>query len=351
MQKTTFSYTSSFSRRGNVSKLTDEGVVMDTDDDDVIKPEVPSLPPIRPDSAHSRKSSTGSGNGGGRGDPVSLIRIRRGDVISPASNASSSSQPGQNLSDGYQSTHRLSSSQGRSDSGYDGLTRELGRSRSWCDAPSKQQRPLEPLPEKYPAVGLKETVKSHTKKSNAVAPTPRSNRSYTNLMRFSDTPRAATQQQQHPQHAPGPITRAKTNLTIMKRFSSEKDLTESVRGRSNQPANRPGTRGTSLTRQERRNSKVTAILPTETSSRNRLPQSRSQPVFNNKQTSNAKQTKKNENVVEGDHDDDEKEQRIIEWLIGVREADSSRPPTPVTPIDSEPPQTDTAIHIVYNGDS
>ncbi|XP_013397934.1 uncharacterized protein LOC106164536 [Lingula anatina] len=46
-------------------------------------------------------------------------------------------------------------------------------------------------------------------------------------------------------------------------------------------------------------------------------------------------------------EDGEQDERIIQWLLGVESAE--HPPEPVI-IDEEPSQTDTAIHIVYQGD-
>ena len=61
----------------------------------------------------------------------------------------------------------------------------------------------------------------------------------------------------------------------------------------------------------------------------------------------------NNNVAEDDNDDDEddemKRQRIEDWLQHLDNVVLDRPPSPV--IDEDvPPQTDTAIHIVYDGD-
>lgn len=76
---------------------------------------------------------------------------------------------------------------------------------------------------------------------------------------------------------------------------------------------------------------------------------------------NARNIKKNSNkragaggqraVVNGGQADDgsdgEKNDRIVEWLIGVESAEP--PPTPEIS-EEEPSQTDTAIHVVYNGE-
>ena len=45
---------------------------------------------------------------------------------------------------------------------------------------------------------------------------------------------------------------------------------------------------------------------------------------------------------------DEKDQRIINWLIEI-EKEAERPDSPEIE-DDEPPQTDTAIHVVYGED-
>lgn len=45
----------------------------------------------------------------------------------------------------------------------------------------------------------------------------------------------------------------------------------------------------------------------------------------------------------------ERNERIFEWLIGLNYSDQEAPPSPVI-IEETPMQTDTAIHIVYNGD-
>ena len=44
--------------------------------------------------------------------------------------------------------------------------------------------------------------------------------------------------------------------------------------------------------------------------------------------------------------DNEKDSRIMEWIIGVEQL-AEPPPEPPAVIDEDPPQTDTAIHIVY----
>ena len=51
---------------------------------------------------------------------------------------------------------------------------------------------------------------------------------------------------------------------------------------------------------------------------------------------------------ESNTSDGERNNRIVEWLIGVQSAE--RPPSPEILQEEEPPQTDTAIHVVYNGD-
>lgn len=44
----------------------------------------------------------------------------------------------------------------------------------------------------------------------------------------------------------------------------------------------------------------------------------------------------------------ERNERICEWLLGLNYSDQERPPSPVI-VEETPMQTDTAIHIVYNG--
>lgn len=47
----------------------------------------------------------------------------------------------------------------------------------------------------------------------------------------------------------------------------------------------------------------------------------------------------------------ERHERILDWLVGVaNEGGAERPATPPLIADMPPPQTDTAIHIVYDGD-
>jgi hypothetical protein len=58
-----------------------------------------------------------------------------------------------------------------------------------------------------------------------------------------------------------------------------------------------------------------------------------------------------EEDVDEDEDeptDEEKRQRIFDWLDGLDDENAEPPPTPE--IDDEPVQTDTAIHIIYKGD-
>ncbi|KAK3088332.1 hypothetical protein FSP39_017763 [Pinctada imbricata] len=49
--------------------------------------------------------------------------------------------------------------------------------------------------------------------------------------------------------------------------------------------------------------------------------------------------------------DSDKDQMIITWLIGVDTEDPEEPPEQEIFYPDEPPQTDTAVHIIYNGDS
>lgn len=59
------------------------------------------------------------------------------------------------------------------------------------------------------------------------------------------------------------------------------------------------------------------------------------------------ESKKND--TEDDMENDEvKNRRIIDWIVGVDRAEP--PPDPTIYYADEPPQTDTAVHIVYNGD-
>lgn len=60
------------------------------------------------------------------------------------------------------------------------------------------------------------------------------------------------------------------------------------------------------------------------------------------------------NYDEDDDDsgsDSDKDHMIINWLIGVDNEDPEEVPEPEIEYPDEPPQTDTALHIVYGGDS
>lgn len=60
-----------------------------------------------------------------------------------------------------------------------------------------------------------------------------------------------------------------------------------------------------------------------------------------------------ERKEDGDYGDEmltEQRQRILHWLAGVQDEGAERPITPCSIADDPPLQTDTAIHIVYNGD-
>lgn len=63
-------------------------------------------------------------------------------------------------------------------------------------------------------------------------------------------------------------------------------------------------------------------------------------------------TKKKDETLdynEESYSDDEKEERIIQWLLGVQVL--AEPPPIMPDLDHpEPQQTDTAIHVVYDGD-
>lgn len=56
-----------------------------------------------------------------------------------------------------------------------------------------------------------------------------------------------------------------------------------------------------------------------------------------------------EDADDDDEDDEMKRQRIENWLQHLETVVLDRPASPVID-DDVPPQTDTAIHIVYNGD-
>ena len=59
--------------------------------------------------------------------------------------------------------------------------------------------------------------------------------------------------------------------------------------------------------------------------------------------------KEEEEDDDDDEDDEMKRQMIQDWLQHLDTVVLDRPPTPI--IDEDvPPQTDTAIHIVYDGD-
>lgn len=63
---------------------------------------------------------------------------------------------------------------------------------------------------------------------------------------------------------------------------------------------------------------------------------------------------KNSNFDDDDDDsgsDSDKDHMIINWLIGVDNEEPEEIPDPEIEYPDEPPQTDTALHIVYNGDS
>ena len=57
---------------------------------------------------------------------------------------------------------------------------------------------------------------------------------------------------------------------------------------------------------------------------------------------------RNDGIIDGVVDEEKKE-RIIQWLIGVENCAAEAPPI-VDIVPEMPPQTDTAIHIVYKGD-
>ena len=56
-----------------------------------------------------------------------------------------------------------------------------------------------------------------------------------------------------------------------------------------------------------------------------------------------------ENGLSEDEEEAATRRRIEEWIIELRDFEFERPPSPDIE-DDEPTQTDTAIHIVYDGD-
>lgn len=54
--------------------------------------------------------------------------------------------------------------------------------------------------------------------------------------------------------------------------------------------------------------------------------------------------------TEEDEEDRMRRERIITWLLELKRETVERPLTPVDIEDEPPEQTDTALHIVYNGD-
>ncbi|XP_033726876.1 uncharacterized protein LOC117316422 [Pecten maximus] len=71
--------------------------------------------------------------------------------------------------------------------------------------------------------------------------------------------------------------------------------------------------------------------------------------FNNKSSENESRTTTEQENDDSDSDSN-KDQYIINWIIGVQSEEREIPPEPEIEYHDVPPQTDTAVHIVY-GDS
>jgi hypothetical protein len=90
------------------------------------------------------------------------------------------------------------------------------------------------------------------------------------------------------------------------------------------------------------------------------PQPQQQPQqqqHHQMQTQHSEQTLNAQNLrLQNDDDDSDSvedsdmRQRIHNWLDGVEDAAAEHPPHQEDILDEGPPQTDTAIHIVYEGD-
>lgn len=122
-----------------------------------------------------------------------------------------------------------------------------------------------------------------------------------------------------------PRRRSIEDIVDLPRNGSDKSLTDSKKNAKNS-----------------QNNKIT-------SQKYRVNGMRHYPSSNVLNIKDERRNEDDETYVDSDTDS-EKDQRVIDWIIGVNEV-AEPPEEPLIEHTDEPPQRDTAIRIVYDGDS
>ncbi len=319
---------------------------------------VSELPPInrRPSSAHSRKSS---GNTSVKDIPKgTVLKYEKPVLISlegPSMDEEGRPFKRSHKSPGSESSNcsfrANSSPRSTSNTASDNRHCKYNPSRSWCSNDP-------PIQGQYSNGGTLETLfeKNYSSKlqTNGGSSTPRlpktsipksesqdkltqnmRTKSFTNLSKLSDSTRNLS----------GSVDEKKE---VIHKISSEQNLNGIV--------NNGGIPLTAKSATCRKRIPNHTKHSTQVATQNVSPPYK--PLKQSKSTPNIRastgpvhsENLKNQNSTQDVESDCEKDRRIREWLMGVESSDPDRPETPIIN-EEEPVQTDTAIHIVYNGDA
>lgn len=305
------------------------------------------LPPIanRPDSARSKRSSRDSPNGIPK--PTAIRRYERPELISVDSPTDSGVIPKRSH---YSPGSTGSSNQSLSNKSGQGQTPGHAhnpgflkyRNNTWCATETTAK--LETLLERN---GVQQNHQPSGATNNKVSGTaaPQTARM---RHRFPSTTDSSTPSGQA---TLGQKTHSMSNLTKISDATYSKNNVRTTRqstglrhGRSEQALNKRNV--PAAKRHSVGTTSQTTFEPRRTGI---LRHSVSQPAIKSDQPLNASNLLKGNRLGSQDssESDSELNGRIMDWLVGVEQAVA--PPNP-TITDEEPCQTDTAIHIVYEGD-
>lgn len=340
---------------------------------------VAELPPIsgssskhRPGSGKSRRSSTHSqgsrtGGSGNTGETTEIVPINGvAEIPRPSMTKRSNRSPG---STGGSSGHGYSSGTSPRISG-NGSNEAVGRSRAKSSpegntvnnvAATKTDSKLETLFEQrthhWPAGEERSrrinnsTVPTPSQQSRAAtngigkkgSETFHRTKSFTNLSKVSGSSKNGTQGRNGTSQIP-----SKGRLTSLQRVPSEQNMGKGVGSNNIRRRNQSSNNAPSQNNAKQKTMRSSKSTPNFTSaSQVAATQSQSKLTSLNGQL-DPEVTSLSDQVF-SDPEEEEREQRIIDWLIGVENEEAERPPTPCI-VEEEPAQTDTAIHIVYDGE-
>ena len=298
------------------------------------------LPPIgpgaRPESVRSKRSSRDSSAGA----PKGIHRYEKPELLSVGSFTDSGAVPKRS----HHSPGSTDSSNSKSVSNNSGNLKNPGflkhRNKTWCatETNTGHNPKLETLFERN-------GVSQRTRGTGAVT-----NRGSTAITRMRNH-RFASTDSASPSGANPSLSKRTTSLSDLTTLNKNNNSRPKVRrfqgGRSEQNMDRPTT---SMT--PRRSSLTTAGAASArrqtASGRPALNHSVSQPLSKRQQQLNDQDLRNGNGLSPGspESDSDFINERILSWLQGVT---CDAPPTEDV-AEEEPPQTDTAIHIVYQGD-